>query len=411
MIESRKSIDWLYWLIALTPIVIFFGMVWKYALNIPFLDDYDAVLGFLVKYFDASTLAQKFHLIFAQHNEHRIVFNKLIELAQIYAHGVTDFRQLIFIGNIGLIGIFAVLYFSLGRIKNQILVFIPVSFLLFQPQYWENIHWAMASLQNFHVLFFAFISIFLVSKREKSFFSLGIIFAVLATFTQGNGMFVFPVGVAILLYQKRYNSLLIWIFTMIICVGFYFRNYIQPAQHPSIVTAFLNPFQTISYFFSFIGSSVGFGKFLSPYIGFATFIYFVIISLKKYFKQNIVIYGLFCFLFLSAAAAALTRSGLGLEQAFASRYSIISILFFVLIYLSLIDLYKNLARYIVAFIVAAILFNACAYYLYFHSVVEHHISLSESLEKWKVNGEGLLFPDQEGANKKLLMAIEKGIYK
>jgi len=410
-IKARKWMEWFYVLICLIPIVAFFGMVWRYALNIPFWDDYDAVLLFLVKYFDAPTIIQKLYLIFSQHNEHRIVFNKLITLSQLYLNGVVDFRQLIFIGNIGLIGILGVLYYVLGTQKNKFLFLIPVSFLLFQPQYWENIHWAMASLQNFYVIFFAFLSILLISKGGRIFFLLGIIFAVLATFTQGNGMFVFPIGVGILLYQRKYASFSIWLLMMLLCVGLYFHGYIQPAQHPSVLKAFYNPLLTLRYFFSFIGASFGFNKSFSPYIGIATLIYFLIITVKKYFRQNIIVYGLFCFLFLSAAAAAVTRSGFGLEQALASRYSIISILFYILIYLSLIEIYTSLKKYIVIFICAAISFNVYAYFLNFHSVIEHHNTLVESVKKWEMNGQGLLFPDGEGANQRMMKAIGKGIYK
>jgi hypothetical protein len=408
-----RSVKWrqcFYVLLCLIPIVVFFGMIWKYALNIPFWDDYDAVLLFLVKYSDTSTFFEKFKLVFSQHNEHRIVFNRLVTLGQFYLNGTVDFRHLIFIGNIGLIGVLGVLYHSLKVKKHKLLFLVPIAFLLFQPQYWENINWAMASLQNFYVIFFAFLSLLLVSKKGKGSLFGGLLFAILATFTQGNGMFVFPVGLGILLYQRRYKALPAWVLATLMCLLFYFNDYIQPAQHPSITEALYHPVRTLHYFFSFIGSSLGFNNSSSLLIGMGVTAYFFAITVKKYFKRNTLVYGLFCFLFISAAAAAATRSGFGIEQAFASRYSIVSILFYILIYMSLIEIFPKLKKHIVFFIFTAISFNIYAYFSHVDSIVEQHNALSESVIEWEASGQGLLFPDREGANQRMMDAIDKGIY-
>ena len=57
--------------------VIYCVVVYKYAFNFPYLDDFDAILDFLNRY-DLSSGKESLVMFLGQHNEHRIFFPRLI---------------------------------------------------------------------------------------------------------------------------------------------------------------------------------------------------------------------------------------------------------------------------------------------------------------------------------------------
>jgi len=403
-------------IVFILPILVHFWAVFKYGLNIPFWDDFDTVFSFLIKYLDAGTIFEKLQLVFAQHTEHRFALNKIITLLNYYISNI-DFKLLLIIGNLALIGVLAILYRSCTILKNKLFLLIPITLLIFQPQYNESIYWATAALANFYILLFAFLSIFLLSKNKKLYFYLSIIFALFATFTMGNGLFVFPVGLAILVYQKRYREAVIWFLVTVAIFVSYFHNYISSAGHPSLVQALLNPLNTIIHFFTLIGAP--FGSLhpnllpFSIYVGILIVLYFIYLTIRSYFKKNLVIYSFFLFLLITVFVIAFTRSGFGIEQAFSSKYTIVGILFYILSYISFIEIFPFMQKkkFVFVFIVISLAFNVVSYYSNFKYIKDHHDSLVDSMEEWRKNKTGLLYPDQERANKLLIEAIEKNIYK
>lgn len=403
-------------LIFILPIIFHFSLIFKYGLNIPFWDDFHTVFLFLIKYLDSGTLFEKLQLIFAQHTEHRFALNKIITLFNFYL-GYVDFKLLMILGNLALIGVLIILYNSTTLKKNRLFLLMPIPFLLFQTQYHESIYWATAALANFYILFFSFMSLFLINKNKTIYFYLSIIFALFATFTMGNGMFVFPIVLAILIYQKHYRKAMIWFLVTIALFAFYFHNYINPAGHPSLFQSFINPLNTLNYFFTFLGTPLGLIHPLlhtfSKFLGFFVVLYFVFLTYKSYFKKNIVVYSFFLFLLISAFLIAFARSGFGLEQAYASKYAIVTILFYILIYISFIEIFPTMQKnkFIYIFLFFSMTFNIISFYSNIKDIKSHRDSLIEGMEQWQnSNPLHLQFPDKESANKFLLEAIEKNIY-
>jgi len=225
---------------------------------------------------------------------------------------------------------------------------------------------------------------------------------------------VFLVGLLILLYQKRYRAMGIYLLIAIVTVVSYFHGYITTASHPSLTQALAHPIQIIIYFFTLIGAPVGSFHFawLAKYVGFVVFAYFLYLTYKSYFKKNVVVYSFFLFLFGTVFTIAVSRSGFGLEQAFASKYMIVSILFYVLGYISLIENFSVLKgqKYVLGFIGLALCFNLASYYANINDIKAHNESLVHSAEEWKKSGAGLVYPDKDRANMLLLKAGERGIY-
>src|SRR6185436_11776985 len=77
----------------------FFFCLWRYSYNFPYFDDFEVILGFLNSFLTTGHLSDKVHLLFEQHGEHRVVFDRAIALAEYWIAGKIDFRSLILIGN------------------------------------------------------------------------------------------------------------------------------------------------------------------------------------------------------------------------------------------------------------------------------------------------------------------------
>ena len=104
------------------PIFIYYYYIGIYAVNIPFWDDFSSIYEFTNSYMNSDCFADKLHLIFSQHNEHRIVFNRVLTLIIFYTKGNIDLRILIWIGNLSLLGIAFLLLKSVIK-RNKIFFF------------------------------------------------------------------------------------------------------------------------------------------------------------------------------------------------------------------------------------------------------------------------------------------------
>jgi hypothetical protein len=398
-------------------IYVFYFSIFAFAVNIPYWDDYDSILNFSNNFL-GSSLKDKVPLIFSQHNEHRIVFTRISTLASYYLTGKINFKFLIFIGNISLIGLLIIFLRSAAFAKKKFLYFIPAIFLLFQPQYWGDIYFATSSLSSLCVLFFAFASLYLLKKESLKYFIFSLLLALLASFTGGNGMIVFFAGLLTLIYEKKYLKIIIWIFVGAGCILFYFHGYTKPPHHPSIADPiFVHPIHTIIYLFSFLGScflNSGFNHakpvyFLALLSGVLFSLYFIYLIKIKFYKRNIAIASFLLFLILTSCVTALCRSGFDL---FPSRYKIISTLILVLSYLTFMEtlLEGRMKRLFPILLTCSILFNFISYRNNFNYVILQKKYLIEGLALWESNSPGLSYPDEDRANSIISTAISKGRY-
>jgi hypothetical protein len=62
----------------ITAIALYLITIWRFAINLPYADVYDVVLGFLNN-FSQLDPHQKLLSLLSQHNEHRLTFNRLVE--------------------------------------------------------------------------------------------------------------------------------------------------------------------------------------------------------------------------------------------------------------------------------------------------------------------------------------------
>ena len=95
------------WAVVLLP-VIAFAVVWQYyAVNVPKWDDH-ALRAYLYFSDQETTLSGKIYQLFRQHNEHRIVYDRIVAVLDYRLFGKMSYVHLMVVGNLSLVGLLAV---------------------------------------------------------------------------------------------------------------------------------------------------------------------------------------------------------------------------------------------------------------------------------------------------------------
>ena len=404
----------------LTPIVLYAAAVAIFAVNVPFGDDYDAALNFLNHW--SGNLAG----LFEQHNEHRLVFNRCVVVAVAFFAGSIDFRWLIAIGNIGLIGLFVVVCRLHTEQRGKIMVALPVALLMFSFQNWENMTWALASLQNYYGALFSVLALCLLPKQSSRLFVCGLAFATMASFTMGNGMLVFPVAAAWYVWrlaaavrgpQSMRPSLArlatIGAVAAAVAVVYAYR-YVPPPQHPGVCEDLRRPGRIVAYFLAFLGSYTVFRP-AAILTGAAICVLFAIMLRRRRWQTNPETYLILLYVLGSAALAAITRSGFGIEQAVTSRYRILALLALCLLWKEAYSLdfcgVQSRRLLLPAVVVAsALIFVTSLFYV--GSLAKRHDELVFGMEGFRHgNITGLRHSSPAHAAAVLRQSIEMGHYK
>ena len=152
------------------PALAYCALLANTAVNVPYLDDYDTVLRFLLETRRGD--GEPLKLLFAQHVEHRLVFLHVIALAMAGATGHVDFVALVWIGVLGL-ALLAAGLFAAWRpgapLRAKLLGFAPVALFLFQPQFWDEFFWATSALSNLWVLPLALPTLLILGREGMDF--------------------------------------------------------------------------------------------------------------------------------------------------------------------------------------------------------------------------------------------------
>ena len=325
-------------LLSAIPIGIYYLIIYNHAYNFPYEDDFNSALLFVTDFVVGGLgLWGKLKLIFSQYNEHRIVFDRLVFLADYWLAGNLNFRHLILIGNLSLLLVcflFSKVAFRALPLQHKLLYLLPVSYSLFSFQYWELSTWSMAALQNLYVVPFAFLSLYSLTKPGQKAFLVAYGAAILATYTSGNGLFSFVAGIPVLLLLKAYRRLAVWLFVSVLTIGFYFLSYIKPPYHPDIVDSLVNhTSRAVTYFFLLTGSLASSSRPKTSLLLGATLLLFslglvVYLWYTKRLTAHLTLLSWLLFLYLTCLSLVASRSGLGEEQAFTPRYGIVMVMLF-----------------------------------------------------------------------------------
>jgi hypothetical protein len=331
-------------LAAATPSLCIIYLVARYGVDIPFADEW-TFAPLLVKAHDHTLgLAD----LFAQHNEHRPVFPRLLMIGIARAANGNVRAQMFFsialaIGTAFNVG--WILRRSFRREKLFLLI-ILANLLLFSPVQVENWIWGF-QLCLFLVTFLLTTGVSLATSQLAIPTKFAACFAIAfaATFSFGNGALLWLVTFPIALFvTDKPNSLrnLPWLFAWVTgaacTITLYLFHYVKPAHHPPLAASR----HLLDYYFyvaGFLGANLApagrreslalpvlLGTVLSA-IYFLTLLGIRASHKSLVWREAAPWLAIAGFAVISSGIAAVTRIGFGVSQALDSRYTTLSLLF------------------------------------------------------------------------------------
>ena len=251
---ASQPITFLLILAVLLPAISAFGILYWRSLSVPYMDDYDAILRFAVRYSQLPTLKTKvLEIATEQHNEYKLGFEHSIVAAELELSHHLNFTFLTVLGDLFLLPLAYLLWRTYQQderaLDRRLLAFLPISLLFFALTYWENLNWAMTGLQNTPVILFTFLAIYLIAPAKRPAHGrllLGCLAAALAAFTSANGFLVGPVGLWMLLARRAYGGSGVWCASFAPPLAAYLYHY-APSVHAT------NGFFYITSRYSFSG--------------------------------------------------------------------------------------------------------------------------------------------------------------
>ena len=332
-------------LIVLTGIGVHLAKHW---VNFPFIDDYQTIVDFLINT-KSDSLARFFgYSIWQPHNEHRIVFTRLVATAYAYLSpdgirfDVLSASALLFRG---------LIVWSLYRQWRllpagaltpthwSVIGFAVIILVITSGRDMENLVWATCALQNIPVVAWALLAFGAASRNR---WTAAWLLGILATLTSGNGIFVLVVLSSERLINRR------WVVggvAMTLSVGVYvlYRSGmnlpIDVHQLPTLIPKFL-AFQGSFFFLHYYLQEYGVAYTLTAVLVGLLYTAVGLETMWRYWQGKISVFypAVFAFVWLTALPVALLRPGV-LE----SRFAIYSILLTAIVYARLTE-YVLLSR-------------------------------------------------------------------
>lgn len=231
------------------PVALLLATVLFYSETLFFADDFH-LLKTVVWFQDTDSFYQKVLLLMQQHNEHRIVFPRLLTWLDYRIEGHINWPTLMVLGNLVWCGVLYFLWDAFRTLKLNPWLFLPIPWLLLHPFYYDNLTWSISVLQQSVIVFILSWLVYAFAHRR---FFLAIAIVLLGTFTHGNGIFGFAVGVVFLVIYREWRWLGIWLGIALLTAGVYFYGF-EKGQNADFARSLSDPLRLMAYFCTFLGS-------------------------------------------------------------------------------------------------------------------------------------------------------------
>ncbi len=411
-----NKLKYLIILFGITPILFFIYYVWQYTINVPYMDDSLYYTKCLIDVEKSNSIIDKFWIFMKQHTitEHRTPISKFTAWLIYKFTGKLNYIILAHLGNLALFGMLFLFWRFFKKHAWNIIYFLPIPYLLFQMQTYENQFWTICNWTYYPIGLLQMVVLYSLSYQKKNNLLYAILVAILVTFTFSNGMFVFlPVGM-LLIYQNRYKDLGLFFIVGMACVALYFSNY-KPspiAPHEFSVVNLLRGFLLMLGAYMDVQSYHQLSAFTSTFLGiiFLSLMTYGGFSLVKNYTQisnnknsnvknedYLFIVSSMIVLCMSAAAVAYSRySGqYGFEEMFVSRYRFISVTLLCLGYLFALSLINNenvKCLLVVVLLPIMIFLYVYSYYFQHQNNVNFREKLVAGVFNFKYHNSWVLYP-------------------
>jgi hypothetical protein len=315
-------------------ILFLLGMYLFFSIDYPYYDQWDFV-PFLEKAYAGQLTWADF---WAQHNEHRLVFPRLLMLVLARLSHWNIHLELA--ANFVLAGLtWLVLCAQAKTCGRQIhegtnvAVYLMITLTIFSLSQWQNwfLGWQLQEFMNVLAVVLT-----LVALTWGGLPGLGVAvaacFGVVASGSFANGILIWPIGVVLLLLQRKERGkffryeLLGWIFVGAVVIKAYLTDYTSPAYHPPLSSALAQPLHCLLYVLAYLGQPVWN---LDPIISIVMGVVGLLLwstSLVQLLLSRISVrvlapwIGMALYAIGTACITALGRVDNGLDQAMSSRY-------------------------------------------------------------------------------------------
>ena len=323
-------------LLATIPLGLQLALVATYSVNFPNADDFDVYLYFLNRFVTANSWSDKLALLFEPHGQHLQVMDRTVALAIYQVTGAVNFRVLVITGSLSLGVLLYLLYQATRRAAPvSLLEFLPVVFLLCQPQYAEATQWATTSWQFLWSAVFALWAFTAAFDESRERTAIAIIATVFAMLTQGNGILVAPIIGAVFVLRRQISFAAFWLGVgMVTCAGLNLSSLHSMLPRGVSQSSLVD---LADYATSMVGSALGFSRHCWALgVGGAIVACFAFVTAKQTYARSPALYSFVLFGIASAAANAVARLPHGIALSYTTgRYTFVSILTVISVYLLL----------------------------------------------------------------------------
>ena len=338
--------------------------------------------------------------IWAQHNEHRILFYKLLFIADMqFSHGRNwPMYVAIFCSQAALAVVIGYMLYKLGDVKGPLwqACFGLTLYCLFCPSQWENFCWAFQVSFVLVNVWVATAVLCLVLHKQRlasgqpggiGFVVASLLAATAATFTNGNGITIWPVLIVLaLLTRLPWRLVAIYVLGLACVVPAYLIGYHSPSKHASPLDSIYQPRQVLEYMANYFAGGVmpdsailrtrAIG--VAPAIGLLGLIAAIVLMLrlipqgsKKSFLE-FALAGIILYAMATALITSLGRLNFGTIQAFTSRYQSFALMFWLALALWIISLAaRQPAASLLIAVYLLIVVIACCSATQYSGIVEH----------------------------------------
>lgn len=256
-------------IVAGVPFVLLVGLVAHYSVNVPFWDQWELVP--LLQKYQHGTLG--IGDLFAQHNEHRLFFPRIImiALAQLTHWDVrAEMLVSLLLAGLGFALIIGLLQRTIARPGLRLLAAGLLTLLVFSPIQQENWLWGW-QVQWYLNTFGLLLAVWALTTWQRPVWLRVVVAALgatIATYSLASGMFVWIVCLPMFFIVKelrRWSAL--WIAAGALCIGAYYAHFSDPNTHPSIGFFVHHPTLFVHYWLIYIGHPLAAQIWLAPFAG------------------------------------------------------------------------------------------------------------------------------------------------
>lgn len=402
---TEKKVNYLNYISCFAIIIValvYFSTVNTYALNLPYRDDYNAILEFLNK-FKLAGFGEKIALLFSQHGEHRILSSRIVYALYYTITGTINFKDIIFIANLQVVGILLLGMYFLRKCfpANWGIPAFVLGLCIFDINNFENADFAMAGMQNFGIVMLFMLSMFFYSKDNKKMLIPAVLFQLLTTYSSGSGLSASLILFLFCLLSKDKLKSIVSGATFLIFAPMYFIHYKPGDKMGSSDIGKISDF-----FFHMVGAHFSFEYGVICGVLLLVLLAVTLPFNKKFqFKPGTIpLLCLALFMLASFTTAALFRSSLPILQAYASRYFILNHILTALVFCFLfLKIQDHKLKWPVT--IASLLLL-----LYAYSNNYEYGKNNFALENYRLQNMEFVFPVQEEAKKLTEDACKEGIY-